>query len=41
MSHTAQYCLGKSINLAIVEDEANINYIKEKFRKMKKSLLNP
>ncbi len=28
--HTAQFCPGKSVNLASIEDEANLNYIKGK-----------
>src|SRR6266540_2488414 len=38
--HTAQFCPGKSVNLASIEDEANINYIKGSPRKMKESLLS-
>src|SRR6266511_4712257 len=39
--HTAQFCLGKSVNLASLEDEANLNYIKGTPRKMGESLLAP
>ena len=39
--HTAQFCLGKSVNLASIEDEANLNYIKGSLRKMGESLLSP
>src|SRR6266542_4174601 len=39
--HTAQFCSGKSVNLASIEDETNLNYIKETLRKMKESLLSP
>src|SRR6266498_4273344 len=39
--HTAQFCPGKSVNLASIEDEANINYIKGTSRKMGESLLSP
>src|SRR6266498_2258560 len=39
--HTAQFCPGKSVNLASIEDEANLNYIKGTSRKMRKSLLSP
>src|SRR6266542_4858666 len=38
--HTAQFCLGKSVNLASIEDEANLNYIKGIPRKIGKSLLS-
>ena len=39
--HTAQLCLGKSVNLASIEDEASLNYIKGSLRKMEESLLSP
>src|SRR6266545_1104628 len=39
--HTAQFCPGKSVNLASIEDESNLNYIKGIPRKMGKSLLSP
>src|SRR6266542_656239 len=39
--HTAQFCLGKSVNLASIEDEANLNYIKRTPREMGESLLSP
>src|SRR6266540_6245496 len=38
--HTAQFCSGKSVNLASIEDEANVNYIKRTPRKMKENLLS-
>src|SRR6266540_6166513 len=38
--YTAQFCPGKSVNLASIEDEANLNYIKGTSRKMKESLLS-
>src|SRR6266542_3661276 len=38
--HTAQLCPGKSVNLASLEDEANLNYIKGTPRKMGESLLS-
>ncbi len=38
--HTAQFYLGKSVNLASIEDEVNLNYIKGTPRKMKESLLS-
>src|SRR6266498_200068 len=38
--HTAQFCPGKSVNLASIEDEANLNYIKGTPRKMEESLLS-
>ena len=38
--HTAQFCPRKSVNLAAIENEANLNYIKGTPRKMKKSLLS-
>ena len=34
--HTAQFCPGKSVNLASLEDEANLNYIKEPQEKWEK-----
>ena len=40
MGHTAQYCLGKSINLVLIKDENNFNYIKDNSRKMKENLLS-
>src|SRR6266498_3204044 len=39
--HTAQFCPGKSVNLASIEDETNLNYIKGTLRKMGESLLSP
>src|SRR6266511_856804 len=39
--HTVQFCPRKSVNLASIEDEANINYIKGFLRKMGESLLTP
>jgi len=39
--HTVQFCPGKSVNLASIEDEANLNYIKGTPRKMEESLLSP
>ena len=39
--HTAQYCPEKSVNLVLIEDEANLNYIKGISRKMGESLLSP
>src|SRR6266508_4644840 len=39
--YTAQYCPGKSVNLASLEDEANLNYIKGTPRKMEENLLAP
>src|SRR6266498_2698218 len=39
--YTAQFCPGKSVNLASLEDEANLNYIKGTPRKMGESLLAP
>src|SRR6266498_2943355 len=39
--HTAQFCPEKSVNLAVIEDEANLNYIKGIPRKMEESLLSP
>src|SRR6266540_2649944 len=39
--HIVQFCLGKSVNLASIEDEANLNYIKRTPRKMEESLLSP
>src|SRR6266540_183661 len=39
--HTAQFCPRKSVNLASLEDEANLNYIKETPRKMGENLLTP
>src|SRR6266498_536019 len=39
--HTAQFCPGKSVNLASIEGEANLNYIKGTPRKMEESLLSP
>src|SRR6266498_5326774 len=39
--HTVQFCSGKSVNLTSIEDEANLNYIKESLRKMKENLLSP
>src|SRR6266540_2615717 len=39
--HTAQFCPEKSVNLASLEDETNLNYIKRIPRKMGKSLLAP
>src|SRR6266540_833581 len=38
--HTTQFCPEKSVNLASIEDEANLNYIKETPRKMRESLLS-
>src|SRR6266498_5450248 len=38
--YTVQFCLGKSVNLASIEDEANLNYIKGSPRKMEESLLS-
>ncbi len=38
--HTVQFCLGKSVNLVSIEDEANLNYIKESPRKLGESLLS-
>src|SRR6266545_1295287 len=38
--HTAQFCPGKSVNLASIEDETNLNYIKRIPRKMGESLLS-
>src|SRR6266542_3939187 len=38
--HTAQFCLRKSVNLASIKDEANLNYIKGTSRKMEESLLS-
>ena len=38
--HTAQFCSGKSVNLAAIEDEANLNYIKNSPKKMEESLLS-
>ena len=38
--YTAQFCSGKSVNLAAIEDETNLNYIKETSRKIGESLLN-
>ena len=38
--YTTQFCLGKSVNLASIEDEANLNYIKGTPRKMEESLLS-
>ncbi len=38
--HIAQFCLGKSVNLASIKDETNLNYIKGTPRKMGESLLN-
>ncbi len=38
--HTAQFCSGKSVNLASIEDEANLNYIKGTPRRMGESLLS-
>src|SRR6266540_1319227 len=37
--HTAQFYPGKSVNLASLEEEANLNYIKGTLRKMGESLL--
>src|SRR6266498_5143036 len=39
--HTAQFCPGKSVNLASIDDESNLNYIKGTLRKMGESLLSP
>ena len=39
--YTAQFCLGKSVNLTAIEDDANLNYIKGIPRKMEESLLSP
>ena len=39
--YTAQFCPEKSVNLASIEDEPSLNYIKEIPRKMRESLLNP
>src|SRR6266542_1745336 len=39
--HTAQFYPGKSVNLASLEDEANLNYIKGTSKKMGKNLLSP
>ena len=39
--HTMQFCPRKLVNLASIEDEANLNYIKGTLRKMGKSLLSP
>ena len=38
--HIAQFCLGKSVNLALIEAEANLNYIKKTLRKIRESLLS-
>ncbi len=38
--YTAQFCLGKSVNLTAIEDDANLNYIKGIPRKMEENLLN-
>src|SRR6266540_3195999 len=38
--HTTQFCSRKSVNLALIENEANLNYIKGTPRKMGKSLLS-
>src|SRR6266540_1713590 len=38
--HTAQFCPGKSVNLASLEEEANLNYIKGTPRKMEESLMS-
>src|SRR6266511_2630752 len=39
--YTAQFCLGKSVNLASIEDETNLNYIKGILKKMGENLLSP
>jgi len=39
--HIAQFCPEKSVNLASLENETNLNYIKETSRKMGESLLSP
>jgi len=39
--HITLFCPGKSVNLAAIEDEANLNYIKGTPRKMGKNLLSP
>src|SRR6266542_1865973 len=39
--HIAQFCSGKLVNLALIENEANLNYIKGTPRKMGESLLSP
>ncbi len=39
--HTALFYFRKSVNLASIEDEANLNYIKETPRKIGESLLSP
>src|SRR6266540_3129066 len=38
--HTAQFCPEKSVNLASIKDEANLNYIKGTSRKIGESLLS-
>jgi len=38
--YIAQFCPGKSVNLASIEDKANLNYIKGTLRKMDESLLS-
>src|SRR6266498_356461 len=38
--HTAPFCPGKSVNLASLEEEANLNYIKGTPRKIGESLLS-
>ncbi len=38
--HTAQFCPGKLVNLATIEDETNLNYVKKSLRKMEESLLS-
>src|SRR6266498_2656189 len=39
--HTAQFCLGKTVNLATMDDETNLNYIKGTPKRMGESLLSP
>ncbi len=39
--HTAQFCPEKSVNLASIEDETNLNYIKGILRKMGENFLSP